>query len=360
MYRYLPSPFQCGFIALAILLTLVAFERLIGRNEPSARVVREQQSLIALELEQKAADAARRSEAVILLRQADQANKDALASSGTWQEQIEPLLENDAGRVIAAHPELVKELANVLYEERPAAGELTDMSRRIERLTGLLDDADSTSSPTTWPTAQLAEIKQLHSAAIAAGSDWQTAVKQAQAIFRTAKRTPAEDVTPDQSLRELVQEAYDDQTIADMPRLRAEKEEREAKRAAEAARAAEVKAAAEAAATSPEVQRVLAPMLAVRNGQPKLSGAAVRIEKTSTSQAMSLSRIESMGALEPTDNGLKMLARIGTDRDLTPPRWTFPSEPNNWSAETRAFLNQAQQLLREHGTALVRANKLSP
>ena len=116
----------------------------------------------------------------------------------------------------------------------------------------------------------------------------------------------------------------------------------------------------EDAAQSPEVQSALGLFLAPRSVQPRLSGSSIVMEKTFDERPMSLSRLEQIGALEPTREGLKLLARVGTDRDLPQPRWSFPAEPGNWSPENEAVLKTAQSLLRTYGTTLVRLGQLSP
>ena len=75
---------------------------------------------------------------------------------------------------------------------------------------------------------------------------------------------------------------------------------------------------------------------------------------------MSLSIIESTGALQPGIDGLRMLAKIGTDRDLPQPRWGFGSQPNSWTSENTELLNRAQSLLIRLGPTLVNEGLLSP
>ena len=75
---------------------------------------------------------------------------------------------------------------------------------------------------------------------------------------------------------------------------------------------------------------------------------------------MSLSALKGIGALEPTTEGLKWLARVGGSRKLPSPRWGVASQPGNWSEDDKKLLKEAQALLRELGPVLVKDDKLSP
>jgi aryl-alcohol dehydrogenase-like predicted oxidoreductase len=153
-----------------------------------------------------------------------------------------------------------------------------------------------------------------------------------------------------------LQEVSDTKTLQDFSEERARKEADD--RRADDIAAAEAQFAKEA--TSAEVQLVLAPFLARRFVQPKLSGASVQFEKVLEEQPMSLSRLEGIGALAESPTGLKMLARVGADRDLPQPRWSFHHEPGNWTPDNQKLLQQAQEMLRKYGIVLVKKGLLSP
>ena len=75
---------------------------------------------------------------------------------------------------------------------------------------------------------------------------------------------------------------------------------------------------------------------------------------------MSLTALRHAGALGDSIDGLKMLAKIGGNRKLPIPRWSVYSQPNNWTADDRKMLKEAQNMLRELGPTLVKEGKLSP
>jgi hypothetical protein len=113
-------------------------------------------------------------------------------------------------------------------------------------------------------------------------------------------------------------------------------------------------------ARSADVQRVLQPFLVRRNVQPRLAGASVQMRQTFAEEPMSFSALEEMGALAETVDGLSRLARIGSHRELSGPRWEFSPSARTWSTDTRDRLKQAQDLLRRLGPTLVEEKLLSP
>jgi hypothetical protein len=115
-----------------------------------------------------------------------------------------------------------------------------------------------------------------------------------------------------------------------------------------------------AEARSEEVQRLLQPFLVRRNLQPRLAGASLRWRQTVDEQPMSFSALEGVGALAETVQGLAMLARVGSNREITSPRWEYNPSPRTWSTDTQDRLKQAQDLLRRLGPTLVEEGLLSP
>ncbi len=112
-------------------------------------------------------------------------------------------------------------------------------------------------------------------------------------------------------------------------------------------------------ALSPDVLSVLAPLIQPRNVQPRMSGKSVRFYRTLETKPMSLTALRSAGALNPNIDGLKVLASIVGDRDLSEPRWSIHSQENNWQEGDQEMLMEAQQYLRDFGAVLVKAGKLS-
>jgi hypothetical protein len=153
-----------------------------------------------------------------------------------------------------------------------------------------------------------------------------------------------------------MQASRDGQTIDQLRKDIQREQERVETEQAQRERQAEL----EMKAQSPEVLGVLAPFVTPRTAQPKLSGASVLMSKTFDEQPVSLAWLKQIGALDPSVNGLKMLARVGAAHRLPEPRWTIPTQPHSWTPETEAFLKDAQQKLRDYGPTLVRLGKLSP
>lgn len=88
--------------------------------------------------------------------------------------------------------------------------------------------------------------------------------------------------------------------------------------------------------------------------------------KTLDKKPMSLKAIERLGALEPTLKGIETLSQIGTQTGRNPefrrPLGSFP-EPDGGSLSRPHDIEatkRAQQLLKEHGQALVEEGLLSP
>jgi hypothetical protein len=175
-------------------------------------------------------------------------------------------------------------------------------------------------------------------------------------VIKAQRGEETETPAQTQTLKESIERQQVDQAVEQI----AEKIKAKELAAIEAAKAEEAKQRLIDEATSPEVLGMLTPFLARRYVQPILSGAAIRPERTVNEQPMSLSRLEEIGALGDSVEGLKWLARVGTDRDLGQPRWSFGSEPCNWTPDNQRFLEQAQDMLRRYGPILVEERLLSP
>lgn len=106
-----------------------------------------------------------------------------------------------------------------------------------------------------------------------------------------------------------------------------------------------------------EVRELLAPFLAEGYTQPGEKTAGFDLKP------ISLKRLRSFGALEPTDDGLlKLIALAGTNFDTKRPRWPYKGslqkiEKNNPGAIER--IKKAQGLLNELGETLVELKMLS-
>ena len=74
---------------------------------------------------------------------------------------------------------------------------------------------------------------------------------------------------------------------------------------------------------------------------------------------ISYTRLKSVGALDPTKEGLAALATVGCYVNRHP-HWLFSTIPAEWSQGNKAFLEEAQSLLRELGPILVEEKLLAP
>ncbi len=188
----------------------------------------------------------------------------------------------------------------------------------------------------------------------------------AGALSQDALPTAASPVQG-KTLQEKVIEIDDQNKLADLQRKIAKDAERKLikDREIEARRQLEERLAAEKAklveeARSADVQRVLQPFFVRRSVQPRLAGSSLQMRHTLDDQPMSLSALEGVGALAETLNGLSVLARVGSHRELSSPRWDFSSSSRTWSPDTQDRLKQAQDLLRRLGPTLVEEKLLSP
>ena len=75
---------------------------------------------------------------------------------------------------------------------------------------------------------------------------------------------------------------------------------------------------------------------------------------------MSLTALHGINAMGNSIEGLKRLAKLGGHRQLSDPRWSVHSQPNNWSDDDEKMLKQAQQMLRDYRAILAKAGLLSP
>ncbi|HBE67642.1 MAG TPA: membrane or secreted protein [Planctomycetaceae bacterium] len=115
-----------------------------------------------------------------------------------------------------------------------------------------------------------------------------------------------------------------------------------------------------------DVQRYLQPFTAPGYLQPKNDRNAWDTERTVDAKPVSLARLKRLGALDDTMEGLKRLYIFGGGKNpvLNNSR-PLGSFPQYWAQhlskpEVRRAVERAQQLLRDHGQALVEEQLLSP
>ena len=229
----------------------------------------------------------------------------------------------------------------------------------------LAASSTSTSQTQPFPTAQTTPSKSPDSTPAPPAAAPSAAA--AQPIAAAATTTASEPAPPKvTTLQDTVERIRDQTTIdalnkkiaAETERQRKEDERRAEESRIAGARAIQ-KAKLVAEARSDEVLRVLQPFLERRSVQPRLAGSSLQWRQTVEQQPMSLSALDNVGALADSVQGLAMLARVGSHRDLSSPRWEFSPSPRTWSSDTQDRLKQAQDLLRRLGPTLVDEGLLS-
>jgi hypothetical protein len=115
-----------------------------------------------------------------------------------------------------------------------------------------------------------------------------------------------------------------------------------------------------------DVRKYLNPFTSPGHVQPNKTFSPVNITITADAMPVSLSGLNEFNALEQTLEGLKRLHRFGGANSAAVkndrPFGEFPAYPSNYvkNSEVLVILKRAQQLLRDHGQALVEAKLLSP
>ncbi|MEO2031390.1 MAG: hypothetical protein ABGZ35_04840, partial [Planctomycetaceae bacterium] len=115
-----------------------------------------------------------------------------------------------------------------------------------------------------------------------------------------------------------------------------------------------------------DVRKYLSPFTSPGYLQPNSLSNPRRTERTDDAMPVSLSRLERLGALDPTPEGLERLYEFGGGKNGTRspgrPLGAFPKY-TSFHLQRPAVLaavRRAQELLREHGQALIEAKILSP
>jgi len=366
------SLLQVALFLIAVVLVIATVERTFFRDRGSVRPSREtaRGELGAerrQELEEGRAEFAA-DEQRNVIRLADETSASvqaALAQIDQWNAEIEPLRNNFEGQVIAGDEELAGQIHYLFVKERLRADKLKEMLSRVSTLAEQVRESHQWNRDERPEQHVMEEIEALHASVSEAQAAWTRAVEQASAIRREASRR--NPVPSNELLQVYLERASDQEALADLNVDQQDDKEAERKRkereAAKAAKDAEIQAKMEELikeATAPEVLATLAPFVTPQFSQPTLEGMAVRKRTTTEKRPVSLSWLLEVGALDDSDEGRKVLARIGADRDLPEPRWSFPTEPGNWSETNIEFLNRAQQMLRDYGEILVDKGKLAP
>lgn len=343
------------------------------------------------------------------LTKLDQASQAHIA----WGQEIEPLTTTDSATssFLAEQDDLVEQLTHLLDAKKPAQSEIQAIRDRAMVLVLQTKSVASESHP-VLPPSMLNDAAAVQQKTQAVAQQWANLLEQARAVVREAERrrnaaTPHPKPDASSSRGELVtlqpvahwrvenasMLAWVDPKATQVPpatattkskleaaverkrdaaKLRALNEARKLEanqEAAETARRlvdeelarelAREKATLVKEARSSEVTLLLQPFLVPRNLQPRLAGASVQMRRTFEKKPMSLSALQSMGALDQSVRGLEVMVRVGSHRELDVPRWEYRPSPRTWSTETQEKLQTAQDLLRRLGPTLVEEGLLS-
>jgi hypothetical protein len=289
-------------------------------------------------------DAGVQSQFVDSFEELDKASQDveeALANVRIWKDHM-AMIEGPEGDAIAADAANSKRINVLMNMDRVSPEKIAQTSVGISQFRKLLDDRMSGTTIKPLSAPEEIEFRRLTVAASKAQEQWETAASRIRAIVQAADQveSPAAVTDPKQQIVAANNDAVLEGLDGDIADIEAEK-------------------ALVERALSPDVLSVLAPLIEPRNVQPRMSGKSVRFYRTLETKPMSLTALRNAGALNPSIDGLKVLASIVGDRDLPEPRWSIHSQENNWQEGDQEMLMEAQQYLREYGAVLVKAGKLS-
>lgn len=308
-------------------------------------------------------------EAKQLLSDAATATDETNGHVVAWNKVLREINDGPAAEAIASNEELVEGLASLKSEGRTSPTEIHQVQQRIGELQSAIDARVRQPDPKPIPLNEMKEIRELSQTSETALQDWNDAVARATAIQRVGSRltNPASET----DLAAKLSEQQDRETLDAF----AEQRQWDAKQAAKQRIIDAERASAERdtkakklheqeilmeRATSTEVATVLAPFFHPRDVQPKMSSASLQLRKTLETKPMSLSALQTIGALDASLDGLKRLAMAGGDRKLSEPKWSVQSQPGNWTDGDKKMLQNAQRALIELGPTLVEAGLLSP
>jgi hypothetical protein len=319
-----------------------------------------------------------------------------------------PVLTNDHGKQIAGDPSLLKRFRVVYAKERP---DRTKVERNrqllLELVTPIKASVNNPASAALPPAGVAGEFERIQLELKSQRDAWRKDRILMEVIVNEGKRSggaPATKTLQDsmklaeeaealaftqalekettrvrdemnkkaiaakaEGIRLLEQAAIDkmlSEKRAEAERVRTEafvKEEKE-KAVAAAARAKVERERLLVKALDPKTKQILAPILAKTLFQPVIANGKLRNDHVGGGERIdriSFTRLKTVGALDPTKEGLAALATVGCYVNRQP-RWLFSTIPAEWTEGNRAFLEEAQSLLRELGPILVEEKLLAP
>jgi len=300
--------------------------------------------------------------------------------SRLWRENVEALLSNDAGRRIAATPELVDQFGAVMSEKRPPLDLATEMAVAVREMLEPLEKSLADPADVSAPHQGMAAEFQRYSEEAQSQSALLRKLRlRAEAIAAQAKGAAPVEITLSEAMVERERTLAATEAKNMQERLSDARREASEKVAAAEAKAigmqadldaADVQSKAERAkliarAKSPDVQRYLATFLAKGYTQPVGNNMGIRYERTTQETPISFSRLQTSGALENSMQGLKTLNLIASEGWSPPnkwhdrPAWQIALD-QPFTKSDQEFVQRAQDLLRELGPTLVDLKMLAP
>ncbi len=281
----------------------------------------------------------------------------SLKEEARWKEEVEPLLSNQPGRVLAADDVLVEGFVQVYAEKRPTRAELDAARPRIEALLAEPKAAVADPNSAYQPTDELAaELERERAALEQAASAYRTSREKVEGLLSSAKARgvspggiPLEQAISERKARSVV--ALAEAEAARKERHRLEEEQKQAaldetlhqqrlqamdvqaeqdrlaleKRAKTDQQLRERQAERErliAMANDPATQALFAPFLSKGKVRP---GKNYPFEPPAP---MSYSELQGINATANAKNFIRIATDSGDDR----PRWKKPQTEADWTA----------------------------
>ena len=263
-----------------------------------------------------------------------------------WEKTGPPLVKSEDGKRLARDQALVKRYRVVMNQEVPTREELTSTSGLADDLISPVREAFANPEDASIPSNDTTtNLRELRTRARKARDDLKNAREQIEVLLAEAGETPGDETlqaairrqveqeasgrnaliaeavrkAEEEGNRRVVEERANAARVAlelEAERIRQEKElkEAEAKRVLEARRAEDARKAEDARmvllrqkARSPEIKRLLAPLLAKGYTQPRSGGS---FENIGELQPMSLQALRGTGCLDKDDHGMHTMLYI--------------------------------------------------
>ena len=318
-----------------------------------------------------------------------------------WQESADGALDSELGKRIAAEPELLATFEAILARQRPSVDIARQLRTRLEELRAPLESAkqlkEGAYAPTELLVLRLAELKKQAEEAATVYSEHQglldTVLAKAPSIpsqttlraalverkrqqdeeqariitaeLEKARKEITEQKAKDQADRERIIAKAEAERLDEETALKAAAIDKETKKLADGRKTLDDQAKAQQARAQLErdferdlgqIRSLLRPMLVEAKTQP---GEYRKLERTTVTGPISLSRLRGSGALDNTTDGVKtlfmMFAVSGHDRE----QGGFPRyQPGDMSSELDKA-QTAQELLIKYGDLMVEKKMLA-